>query len=75
MTNNQIMIDYARKDKRSVSFMLNGQGDGREKLWIKHVNTYQSIGDMEQLIESFRVEVRYGRIRTSNKMQCKSLFG
>lgn len=65
MMTNQIMLDYASKDKRSVNAMLNGKGDGREKLWVKYENTHQSSEKLEQLMESFRVAVRYGRIRFS----------
>ncbi|MGZ8983573.1 MAG: hypothetical protein ACXW11_06415 [Methylotenera sp.] len=74
MTKNQIMIDHACNDKRSVSAMLHGEGDGREQFWLAYENTNQSIDDMELLMETFRIEVRYGRVRLSNKMPYKNLL-
>lgn len=64
MSLNLIMIDHASKDKRSVKAMLQGVGDGRERLWGAFKKVYPSL-PMESLMEKFEKEARYGRIGTT----------
>lgn len=61
MSPNLIMIDHASKDKRSVKAMLQGFGDGRERLWEAFKKGYPSL-PLEALMEKFEKEARYGRI-------------
>lgn len=65
MSKNLIMKEYAHQDVRSVSAMLNKQGDDREQAWleIERINPEFST---EVLMEFFSQEARYGRIKSAN---------
>ncbi|MGZ8982999.1 MAG: hypothetical protein ACXW11_03475 [Methylotenera sp.] len=66
MSHNLIMIDHASKDRRSVQAMLQGYGDGRDRTWISFKNAYPTL-PLEVLMEKFRIEARYGRIKANNR--------
>lgn len=74
MSKNQIMIDHACSDKRSVSTMLRGTGDKREQAWLDYEEANKKIDDMELLIAAFAHKARYERIRSSNKMLMVRLY-
>lgn len=65
MSKNLIMKEFAHQDVRSVSAMLSKRGDGREQAWleIERINTEFST---EVLMEFYRIEARYGRIKSAN---------
>ncbi len=73
MSLNLIMVDHASKDKRSVKSMLEGVGDGRERLWESFKKIYLSL-PMEALMEKFEKEARYGRIGSTFKQQIAILI-
>lgn len=73
MSLNLIMVDHASKDKRSVKAMLQGVGDGRERLWESFKKVYPSL-PMEALMEKFEKEVRYGRVGTTIKQYIATLI-
>lgn len=47
------MMDFAATDKRSVSAMLNGKGDGREKAWLKFEGKHEALMSQEDLQAAF----------------------
>ena len=61
MAHNLIMLDSAPSDPRSASAMLRGHGDGREQPWLSFENTHITLVQ-EEIMEKFRLEVRYGRV-------------
>lgn len=73
MSPNLIMIDHASKDKRSVKAMLQGLGDGRDRLWESFKKLYPSL-PTELLMEIFEKEARYGRIGTKFKQHIATLI-
>lgn len=74
MIRNLIMIDHACSDARSVSAMLCGVGDGRERSWLDYEEANKSQKDIELLIAAFTHEARYGRIRPSKKILITRVF-
>lgn len=58
MTQNLIMIDHASKDVRSVKAMLQGNGDGRENVWLDFEKSLYFL-PQEVIMERFRIESRY----------------
>ena len=49
---NLINVDFASQDKRSISAMLRGRGDGRERLWSRYAAKHHVI-EMEQLMADY----------------------
>lgn len=72
MSHNLIMIDHASKDRRSVQAMLQGYGDGREYAWTSFKNAHPTL-PQEVLMEKFRIEARYGRIKANYRLAPFSL--
>ena len=60
----QLMVDYAEQDPRSVAAMLRGHGDGRERLWLKFIEnlTQTESKDLESVMEAFHLNVKHGDI-------------
>ena len=60
----QLMVDYAEQDPRSVPAMLRGRGDGRERLWLKFIDklTQTESKDLESVMEAFHLNVKHGDI-------------
>jgi hypothetical protein len=66
MSPNLIMIDSAPNDPRSASAMLRGCGDGREQTWLFFEKKHTTLSQ-EEIMEKFRLDVRYGRVRIKNQ--------
>ena len=66
MSLNLIMVEHAASDPRSVSAMLHGNGDGREQSWQSFADAHPALSQ-EQLMDKFRLEARYGRIKLKTK--------
>lgn len=67
MSDNLIMLDFASNDPRSVPAMLRGIGDGRERSWQSFEIAHPSLSQ-EEIMEIFRLEAQYGRIKIKNKL-------
>ena len=61
------MIDYALKDRRSVSAMLHGIADGRALAWQSFEQSHPDP-PQEELMEQFGEEARYGRMAIKNEL-------
>ena len=66
----QLMVDYAEQDPRSVAAMLRGHGDGRERLWLKFIEKLTQIEskDLESVMEAFHLKVKHGEIEVDLRL-------
>lgn len=67
---NMVMVDFASKDPRSVSAMLRGKGDGREKEWLRFEAKNKAFFSEEELQAAFRKASR-----TKAKQKNQGLLG
>lgn len=63
---NLVMVDFAARDSRSVSAMLRGKGDGREKAWLNFETRNKALFSEEDLQAAFRKASR-GNTKRSNQ--------
>lgn len=73
MSKNLIMVDYAAQDPRSVSAMLRGKGDGRQKAWLNFEKNHPEITDMEELSRAYSRAAREDSIRLNAKSKLSRL--
>ena len=66
----QLMVDYAKQDPRSVPAMLRGRGDGRERLWLKFIEklTQTESKDLGSVMEAFHLKVKRGEIEVDLRL-------